>query len=177
MSEEVNVNQAEETQEIPINMEGGSILDTQAFDAILQEKSIENPLGIQIIPGTLFVKLMNPPVFRFTWHGKDILGNEYCGNGATTEECHDNANKAGAVHCHMDRNPNFIEPEAEIQPDPNAKENNSFYAEGFADGDAAYQDVKALILAWVSDQMLSSNPGFAQDVESLPFVTYVRYNR
>lgn len=135
------------------------------------------PLNLQLTPGTLFQSLMKPPVLRFKWHGKDILGNDHSGQGDTTQDCHDGAAKSGAVTCHMEQNPDFTEPEPEMLPDPNAKENNAFYAEGFADGDSAYQDVKALILAWVSDQMLSSNPGMGQDVESLPFVTYVRYNR
>lgn len=180
--------QAEETQEIPVNMEGGGILepaspvsDEGGMITVSEEDRTpeeSNPLDSQFISRPVFIdQLMNPPALRFTWHGKDISGNEYSGQGATTQDCLDAAAKVGAVTCHMDQNPDFIEPEAEILPDPNAKENNAFYAQGFADGDAAYQDVKTLILAWVSDQMLSSNPGFAQEVESLPFVTYVRYNR
>jgi len=159
-----SITPSEETQEIPLNLEGGGVLE-------------ENPLDIEVTPGTLFNQLMNPPSLRFTWHGKDISGNSYQGQGATTQDCHDAAALAGAVTCHMDANPLFIEPEAEILPDPESHENNAMYCLGFADGDAAYQDVKTLILAWVSEQMLSSNPGFAQDIESIPFVTYVRYNR
>lgn len=158
----------------PINIEGGGVLDTP-------DPNPENPLNIKPIPGTLFNQLMNPPdfsSFRFTWHGKDILGNKYSGYANTTQECHDAAALLGAVNCFNELNPDFVEPETkeEIQPDPNAAENNFFYAKGYEEADQKFQDLKTMILAWVTEQMGSSNPGFAQEVESLPFVQYVRFN-
>lgn len=117
---------------------------------------------------------------RFNWHGKDILGNVYSGTRNTSAECYSAANLAGAVNCFPENNPDFVEPEVSIEPEAkpiSAFEANDFYAQGYSDGDAAYQDVKTLILAWVSEQMLSSNLGAAQDVDNIPFVTYVRHNR
>lgn len=117
--------------------------------------------------------------FRFTWHGKDIVGNEYTGFGNTTAECHEAAASAGAANCFNEPNPAFIEPEAPTpEPKPiSAFEANDFYSQGYADGDAAYQDIKLLILAWVSEQMLSSSLNMAQDIDSIPFVVYARHNR
>lgn len=124
-------------------------------------------------------KSAQDPSHRFHWHGVDILGNTHLGSGNTSAECYAQQAALGAVTCHLENNPGFIEPDiSEPEAKPiSAFKANDFYAQGYADGDAAYQDIKTLILTWVTDQMLSSNPGFAQEVESLPFVVYARFNR
>ena len=118
---------------------------------------------------------------RLFWHGVDILGNKYLGSGVTSADCYAQGVELGAVTCHLETNPDFIEPalpevEPELKP-ISAFDANDFYTKGFADGDAAYQDIKLLVLSWVTDQMLSSNLGAVQDIDSLPFVVYARHNR
>jgi hypothetical protein len=121
------------------------------------------------------------PAHKIHWHGKDMMGNEYLGSGNDARQCNIDAGLLGSCTCHMTLNPAYVEPEA-IAAEPEAKpisafEANDFYRQGYSDGDSAYQDIKALILAWVTDQMVSSSPGAAQDVDSIPFVVYARHNR
>jgi hypothetical protein len=121
------------------------------------------------------------PTHRFFWTGQQPDGTRHYGSAMETAEVYAQVNAIARCSCQVERNPNFIEPEI-VQPVPEEKPlsaytANDFYIRGYADGDAAYQDVKAAILAWVTEQSLSSNLTLGQEIESLPFVQYVRYNR
>lgn len=115
------------------------------------------------------------PVCRFNWHGVDILGNEYKGSADTTAYCLFESQSMGAVTCHMDNNPDFIEPELPKLPSTNVApgELHSFFMAGHEEGFRYFEDLKALVLAWATEQNLS---GGMSDAESLPFITYCRNN-
>ena len=156
--------------------EGAPSEATQAEVAPTEEEVIEPSLE-----PTLVVNGFIDPTHRFFWTGQQPDGTQHYGSAMETAEVYAQVNAIARCSCQVERNPNFIEPEI-VQPVPEEKPlsaytANDFYARGYADGDAAYQDVKAAILAWVTEQTLSSNLTLGQEIESLPFVQYVRYNR
>lgn len=116
------------------------------------------------------------PTSRFLWHGKDINGNPFTGTGETSAECYDAAALVGSATCHVDVNPAFVEPYfTEVAPpsEPTPTDLNKFYAAGHAEGFRYFEDLRALVLAWATEQNLS---GGLADVDALPFVVYCRYN-
>ncbi len=113
---------------------------------------------------------------RFFWEGKDIMDRVHVGSGDNASQCNVDAGLQGSSTCHIRRNPDFIEPEIveptkELPPTP--RELNAFYKAGHEDGFRYFEDLKALILAWATDQALS---GGVPDVDALPFVVYARHN-
>lgn len=120
------------------------------------------------------------PAHRFFWRGHDINRREHIGSGDSASQCNIDAGLQGSCTCHLSSNPAFIEPV--IAPvaealSPTPHDLNSFYNAGYAKGHEEafrlFEDLKALILVWVTDQNLS---GGMPDVETLPFVQYVRNN-
>lgn len=113
------------------------------------------------------------PVHKYFWRGNDINGTEHVGSGDDASKCNIEAGLQGSATCHLRNNPDWIDPDPDIQPTPVPKQLNAFYAAGHADGLRYFEDIKALVLAWATEQNLS---GGLPDVEALPFVIYARYN-
>ncbi len=126
------------------------------------------------------------PEHRFFWHGRDIMGKEYIGSAMGQRECAEQATAMQSQTCHVSLNPAFVEPAIveEPKPDENAKLEeiaklavsgaiNAAYRAGYEDADAAYKDLKALVLAWATEQILAGN---MRDTDEPAFVVYARNN-
>ena len=116
------------------------------------------------------------PAHRFFWRGNDINGREHVGSGDNASQCNVAAGLQGSSTCHLRMNPDFIEPEIPpvvVEAPPTPRELNAFYAAGHADGFKFYEDLKALVLSWATEQALS---GGVADVDALPMVVYARHN-
>ena len=113
------------------------------------------------------------PVHKFHWHGKDISGNHHVGSGDNASKCNVDAGLQGSATCHIALNPDYVDPEDAVASVVAPVEANQHYQKGHQDGFRYFEDVKALILAWASEQALS---GGVQDVDALPFVQYARHN-
>jgi len=113
---------------------------------------------------------------RFFWHGKDINGNTYLGSGDSASQCNVDAGLLGSSTCHLTPNPDFIEPPVIAPPDPEPSPTtlNRFYNAGHADALRYFEDLKTLVLAWATEQNLSS--GGYPDADALAFVIYARNN-
>lgn len=117
------------------------------------------------------------PAHKFFWRGNDINGNEYVGSGDNASQCNVDAGLIGSATCHLRLNPDYIEPEVKpvvVDAPATPSELNRFFKAGFDEGHRYFEDLKALILAWASEQHLSS--GGVADVDTLPFVIYARHN-
>ncbi len=116
------------------------------------------------------------PAHKFTWHGKDINGNCYVGSGDSASQCNIDAGLAGSSTCHLEQNPDYVEPLLEPiieNAPPTPSELNKFYTAGHADAMQYFLDLKTLVLAWATEQAMS---GGVSDVDALPFVIYARHN-
>lgn len=153
--------------------EAAKVMDDAIFAPILKQVMSE-PLGTKENPiGKL------DPTHKIFWRGNDINGNEHVGSGNDPSQCNIDAGLQGSATCHLRMNPDYVEPLAvtddgnDITPDPTPSELNKFYQAGYADGFRYFEDLKALVVAWATEQNLS---GGLPDVEALLFVTYCRYN-
>ncbi len=178
---EVQNDVAAETQALPreddapvtaMNTEAGT--EHEAPENIPQtfSESLENSL--RGTPGNP-IGTQNP-AHRFFWKGKDINGNEHVGSGDNASQCNVDAGLQGSCTCHLSTNSDFIEPiVAPVVPEapPTPRELNAFYAAGHVDGLRYFEEIKALILAWATEQALS---GGVADVDALPFIVYARHN-
>jgi hypothetical protein len=116
------------------------------------------------------------PTHKFFWIGTDINGNTHIGSGNDASKCNVEAGLQGSSTCHLSLNPAYIEPEIPApapSTDDSPSELNRFYQAGYQDGLKYFEDLKALVQAWVTEQALS---GGVADVDSLPFVVYARHN-
>ncbi len=119
------------------------------------------------------------PAHPIKWHGRTINGVEWQGSGATSRDCLEQAAHPDiqSATCHMHANPDYVDPNPIIAPvpfDATAAAINGAYTQGYQDADAAYQDLKALVLNY-ANELVANNSGM--DMDQIPMVVYARNNR